>query len=313
MVKRFLLLSALITVVAALSSCGKADVKKTSSQIAAKVNGDEISVHQINNVIARGSDIPAGPTMQASAQALERIINQELLVQRAVKARLDRDPQVMQAIEVEKRRILAQAYLDRAVSAASAGTESSEEIKKFYREHPALFEQRRVYRFHDLRVVAPQEKLDALKAAVTGAKTLDDVRQWLKSQKLPFHVAIASRPAEQIPMSILSWLSETRNGQIAVFPSPGGASVIELLQSEEAPVSEQQAAPIIERYLLNRKRLEVARAEVRKLREQAKIEYVGEFKAARPAVPEQPASSSAAPGGNVEDDEHIRRGVAGLR
>ncbi len=42
MVDRLLYPVMMFSVVIALASCGKADVKKVSSQIAAKVNGDEI-------------------------------------------------------------------------------------------------------------------------------------------------------------------------------------------------------------------------------------------------------------------------------
>ena len=101
-----------------------------------------------------------------------------------------------------------------------------------------------------------------------------------------------------------------REGQIAVIPTSRGASVVRLLQAQEASLSEQQATPIIERYLHSRKQLAVAQAEVRKLRDQARIEYVGEFEAARA----QPASSSATPSGSADDrDESIRKGLAGLR
>src|SRR5712691_12516259 len=114
MVKTRLCLSVLIGLVVALSSCGKADVKKSSGQIVARVNGDEISVHQINSAMARSNDIPAEEAKQAAAQMLEKIIDQELLVQKALKDKLDRDPQVMQAIEGAKRQILARAYIERA-------------------------------------------------------------------------------------------------------------------------------------------------------------------------------------------------------
>ena len=300
--------SLLIALVVALSSCGKADVKKASGQVVAKVNGDEISVHQINVAIARSNDIAPDEAKQAAAQTLERIIDQELLVQKALKEKLDRDPQVMQAIEDAKRQILARASIERAVAASS--TENPEEIRKFYQDNPALFERRRIYRLHELAVVAPREKLDALKAATAGAKSLEDVAGRLKSQKLVFQVAITDRPAEQIPANILARVFEMREGQIAVIPTSRGASVVQLLQAQEASLSEQQAKPIIEGYLQSRKLLATAQAEVKKLREHAKIEYLGEFDAARA----QPAPSGAAPGGAVGDhDESIRKGVAGLR
>jgi len=43
-----------------------------------------------------------------------------------------------------------------------------------------------------------------------------------------------------------------REGQIAVIPTSRGASVVQLLQAQEASLSEQQATPIIERYLHSR-------------------------------------------------------------
>src|SRR2546426_579815 len=243
-----------------------------------------------------------------AAETLEQIIDQELLVQKALKDKLDRDPQVMMSIEDAKRQILARAYIERAFAASS--TESREEIRKFYQENPALFERRRIYRVQELAVVAPREKLDALKAATAGAKSLQDVTGWLKSQKLAFQVAISNRPAEQIPLNMLPQLFEMHDGQIAVIPTSRGASVVQLLQAQEASLSEQQATPVIERYLHSRKQLAVAQAEVRKLREKARIEYVGEFKAPRA----QPASSSATPSGSADDrDESVRKGLAGLR
>ena len=296
----------LMAISVALSACGKTDANRASGQIAAIVNGEEISVHRVNGTIARGNDLPPGEAGAAAAQALQRVIDQELLVQKALKAKLDRDPQVMQALEDAKRQILARAYLDRVVTAAPA--KSEEQIAAFYKENPALFERRRIYHLHELVVAAPQEKLGALQAAAAAAKSMDEVAGWLKSRELPFTVVTASKAAEQIPLEILPRVLEMRDGQIAVFSTARGTSVVQVLRSEQAPLSGQEAAPVIERFLLNRKRLELARAEVGKLREQAKIEYLGEFKSAHA---ERPAAASATPGG--EDDAHIERGVAGLR
>ena len=70
----------------------------------------------------------------------------------------------------------------------------------------------------------------------------------------------------------------TAVGELAVFATPLGASVIQLVHAEDAPLTEQQAAPLIEQFLAGRKRLETAAAEVKRLRELATIEYLGEFK-----------------------------------
>lgn len=304
---RLLLCWALLTAITiALSACDKTDAQKASGQIAAIVNGEEISVHRVNGAIARGTEVPPGEPGEAAAHALQQVIDRELLVQKALQAKLDRDPQVMQAIEDAKRQILARAYIDRV--AAPTAAQSEDEIGTFYKENPALFERRRIYHLHELVVAAPQEKLAALPAAAAAAKSMDEIAGWLKSRELAFNVVTASKPAEQIPLEILPRLLEMRDGQIAVFATARGASVVQVLRAEEAPLSGPQAAPVIERYLLNRRRLELARAEVQKLRGQAKIEYVGEYE---PAPAQRPAAASAAPrGGN---DGPIEKGLAGLR
>ena len=69
-----------------------------------------------------------------------------------------------------------------------------------------------------------------------------------------------------------------REGELAVFPVAQGATVVQLISAQDAPLSEREAAPVIEQFIAGRKRLELAATEVRRLREAANIEYVGDFK-----------------------------------
>jgi EpsD family peptidyl-prolyl cis-trans isomerase len=273
MIKKILVLSMSIAVAMGLCSCGKPDIRQTTSRIAARVNGEEVSVHQIDSVFARNNSMTPEQAGRAAALARERIIDQELLVQEALQARLNRDARVAQAIERARRQILAQAYIERAV--ISAPLASPEEISNFYKDNPALFKQRRIYRVLELVVLVAPERSGAFQEAVAGKKNFAELVLWLDSQKLPFDTATSSRAAEQIPMNVLRRLSGMHDGQIAVFPTPRGVSVVRLEQSAAVPLSEKQATLVIARYLHNRKRLELAQAEVTKLRERAKIDYDG--------------------------------------
>jgi EpsD family peptidyl-prolyl cis-trans isomerase len=251
------------------AGCQRAAADRPGTQLAAKVNGTEISVHQLRV----GS---AGTTPASAAQALEKVIDRELLVQKALAAKLDRDPQVMQSIENARRQLLAQAYLERTASAGAGSTR--DEVRAFYAENPALFAERRIYRLRELMVSAPPEMIDVLRAEAAKARDLDELAAWLRVRNAKYSVDAVEQPAEQLPLSFLPRLAAMKPGEIAVFATPLGASVIQLLQAEEAPLTEPQAAPLIEQFLAGRRRLETAAAEVKRLREVATIEYLGEFK-----------------------------------
>ena len=251
--------------VALPAGCEKASADRAGTQLVAKVNGAEISIHQVRTA-APGS----------VAQALEKVIDRELLVQKALAAKLDRDPQVLQSIDNARRQLLAQAYLERAASAAGGSTR--DEVRAFYAENPALFSQRRIYRLRELVVSAPAEMIDVLRAKATQARDLEEVAAWLKARSAKYSADALTQPAEQVPLAFLPQLARMKAGEIAVLPTPLGASVIQLVHAEDAPLTESQAAPLIEQFLAGRKRLETAAAEVKRLREVATIEYLGEFK-----------------------------------
>jgi EpsD family peptidyl-prolyl cis-trans isomerase len=247
------------------ASKAAADKLAAARKLAARVNGTEISLQQIAGT--RGNPL----------QALDKVIDRELLVQQALEAKLDTDPEVAQAIDSARRQVLAQAYLERA--AAAKAKSSPDEVSAFYAENPALFAQRRIYRLREVSVVASADKLDLIRSELIGARDLDEIVAWLKWRNLKVGAATTStQPAEQLPLSYLPQISRMKEGELAVFSSALGASVVQLVQAQDAPLTEQQAAPLIEQFLAGRKRLELAAAEVKRLRQLASIEYVGDFK-----------------------------------
>ena len=130
--------------VAALPACQRAGADAPAELVLARVNGAEISAQQ-------------APTRQA----LEKVIDRELLVQKALAAGLDRDPAVRQSVETARRQLLAQAWLERGAATARS---TPEEMRAFYAENPALFAERRIYRLRELAVSAPAELTDVLRA-----------------------------------------------------------------------------------------------------------------------------------------------------
>ena len=210
-----------ISTVLALSACGNksSEDKKVATQVAAKVNKEEISVHQINNVLARAGNVKPEQAKQAGKQILDKLIEQELLVQQAVEKKLDRDPRVMQAIEASKREILSRAYIEQVTGSAAKPDDAA--VKAFFEKNPALFKERRVFNLQELVINANAEQVSAIQAQMKQAKSMDDLVKYLKDQKIQFNANAGVKAAEQLPLEILPRFQELKDGQTALIAHTG--------------------------------------------------------------------------------------------
>lgn len=275
----------------ALAACGsKKDAKAT--QVAAKVNKEEISVHQINFVLAQAQGIKPEQRDDASKIVLERLIDQELAYQKAQESKVDRDPNVLQAVEAAKRQIVVQNYMTKVASAAKQPTDV--EIKQYYDSKPALFSERRIYSIQELAAEVKPEQVAAEKAKLASAKNMQEVVALLQADGVHYNANQAVRTAEQLPMNQLDIIHSMKDGQVTVDEIPNGLHVVILAASEAKPVALAQAKPFIEQFLLNERRRQLVEAEGKSLRNSAKIEYIGTF-AKNPGAPASAASGVAIP------------------
>ncbi len=324
------LTACLLTTLSLLAACSSGDKPaKAASQVAVKVNGDELSIHQINAALARLPNVPPDSADLVRKQVLDGLVDQKLLVQQAIEMKLDRNPEVLATIEQNRAQLLAQAYVQKTLAAQARPNEA--EIQKYYVDNPALFAQRRVYRLQELNTDVPAERTDELRALVAGAKSLPEIATWLQKNRFQVSTNSAVRGAEQLPMAQLTKINAMKDGEIGVFIAERKVTVLQVLASQVQPIDEARAAPAIEQFLTARKRDDLARAELKRLREIAKLEYVGEFqKLAQMATPTVgvPASGvvpTAAPAAQVQAApgtppvpaaaaaSAIDKGISGLR
>lgn len=310
-----------LLVVVLMAACGDkkegaATDEKGPSQVAAKVNGNELTVHQINFALQRIPNLDKSQSQAASLQVARNLVDQELLVQKAMKDKLDRDPMVVQAIDAARRQILAEAYMGRKLGTPAAPSDA--EITDYYNKHPELFSNRKLYRLQEISIKAPKDKHDAIRAQMSASKTLNDFGAWLKAENLPSKAAQGVKPAEQLPLQILPRLAQMSNGQAMMVNAPDGLLVVVLADTQKQPVTLEQARPVISRLLQTQARQQVAKAELDALKSVAKIEYVGEFAAAgkeakTAAAPAQPAAPAAAGRASNADADAINKGLSGLK
>jgi len=260
-----------------LVGCGDKKTEKVATQTAAKVNKEEITVHQINFVLAQQRGIPPAQAASASRAVLERLIDQELALQKADEQKLDRDPRVVQQIEAARREIIARAYLEKIAEGAPKPT--SAEVAAYYEKHPALFKERRVYSLQEVAIEATPEQVETLKKTLASAKTFVDFVNYLKANNIRFAGNEAVRGAEQLPLASVDDFAKMKDGQAVFNVRPNGAQVINLAASRSQPVTLDQATPAIEQFLRNERKRRLLADDMEALRKAAKIEYLGPFAA----------------------------------
>lgn len=322
-----------------LAACGGAEDKdKPASQIAARVNKEEISVHQINFMLQRQQNLKPEQMESASRLVLDRLVDQELTVQKAIEQKMDRDPAVVQALDAARREIISRAYIDRIGNGVSPP--SAAEITAYYEKNPALFSERRIFQLQEFLVEGPAEALTALQAQLAKAKDPTQIAKILSGSGQKVRASQAVRSAEQIPLGSIGRFAKMRDGEVMLNLSGTNLQVIYLASSRNAPVTEAQARPAIERFLINERKRELITKDLKGLRDVGKVEYLGKFadmKDARPSggpeaasanaldLPTPPAAEQAAPApapaptpapasaADATSNDMLDRGVRGLK
>ncbi len=255
-----------------LSACDRSgEPPAGAGQALVRVNGDEITLHQINYVLAR---LPKGQTAdpELMRKIVEQYIDQQLLLQQALESGLHRDADVVQTLEQVRRQVLAQTYLERAVGAVAPPSEK--EIDTYYRRHPELFAERKRYRLQQWevgRTAPPAELARLVQASNVRAPQLIG---WLKARNALASVQHVTLPAEQLPLELVPRLHGMKRGERLVWNRPEGTRVLVLVGTESQPLDRRQARAAIEKYLLAETRRARGDQELQRLRDQARVEWL---------------------------------------
>lgn len=301
-----------LSLLALLSSgCSDKNPNKPATQVVAKVNGDEISIHQVNNALAQMPTVAPEHLAAVRREVLDKLINQQMAVQQAISLKLDRSPDVMMQLDAARREILTRAYLKKLVVDQARPTD--DEAKKFYSEHPQLFADRRIYSLQEISLAAGSISLTDLQKLVDG-RSMAEIADQLKQRAIPFGANTGTRAAEQIQLPMLNKLAELQDGQTSIIQTAQTMTVLHLTLSQRSPMKEEVALQQIPKYLMNERSKTMINAQLDHLKQQAKITYLNEFSGpvaqapAAPAVPElsSPIAEKSIPVSTIE------KGIAGI-
>lgn len=304
-----------------VSACGGEPASTEPGQSLVRVNGEEITVMQLNDELSRARVQPE-QLEQATKQLLESMIDMQLMVGVAQQDKLDRSPNVMRAMERAKKQIIAQSYMQTILSQLEHPTDT--EINQFYDEHPELFKQRKKFTLAFLRF--PTNRVnEELRKAVQSAKSLSDLAQWLDKQNIPYLRDELVRTAMELSPQLNARLEKATIGEMFLMDENTNNLFVLIKNIEVDPVTVEAVKSQISTHLLNIRRREKAQAEISRLRAAANIEYLhaaqnkddhGKILSDTDLMAPLPASdqqNDMSPDNILLQDESIERGIRGLK
>lgn len=261
--------------------------KKPTDQVVAVVNGEEISMQELNAELGN-IKLPEGVDKKAvQAQLLQRLVDRRLLSQAAKEQGIDKDPNFI----VEQRRMNEALLVDKLAkrTADSIAVPQAAEIDKYIADNPTLFASRQVYSVDQIAFAMPANP-QALKA-LEPAKTMDAVATTLKGMNIQFRRGITKVDSGSVPPEQMKRILALPKDEPFIIPQGGGVTVNLIVGGEAAPMPAEQARPAAVRLLRNQKLAAQGADRLKDAKAKAKIEYQPGFEPPKPgAANTQPAA-----------------------
>jgi EpsD family peptidyl-prolyl cis-trans isomerase len=245
--------------------------KKDATQSAARVDGTEITVHQINYRLQRERGLRPDQQEEAGRKILEQLIDEQLVVEKAEKNKVDLQPGAQQALDAARREVLARSYVEQASQSVAAPSDQA--MHAYYDANPALFSSRRIFTMQEYLAKVPEAQIPALRAMVEGGKPTAEVEAWFKANNVPFRGQQSTHPAEQIPLNALKTLAAVQDGHGLVASAADQVHVTYVTASTSAPVAFDKARQAIGQYLSIESRRKATEGNLSALRSVAKVTY----------------------------------------
>ncbi len=264
-VNRILGGTALLGVLLGASACQR----EATGQVVAVVNGDEITLQELNGKIGE-ANLPAGADRKKVQQAaLDRLVELRLISQAAKEEKIDESPDFLRRRQELEQALLGQMLTQKIDKTIPVPTEA--QISKYMADHPMVFAQRTLYDVDRLQFPVPAD-ITILKV-LEPLHTLDAVAEKLASINIKTVRDTAQIDSARVPKGLIEQINNMPAGEPFVLPANGAVSVNVVTGTRQVPIAGEQAHSIAVQAVHDEALRGELKKRVDKLRQGAKIEY----------------------------------------
>lgn len=266
-----------------LTACGS----KPTGQVAATVDGDEITSTELNAELS-GVQVPKGADTKAlQREALKRVIDRKLLASAARQDNLDQSPEFVVRRQQLEDALLVQLLTQKIARGLKAPT--STEIDAYMAANPNMFAGRAILAVDQLRFPTPTRE-EPLKQLST-AHSLADVAATLDRLGIKYQRGAGQIDTAQLPTQMMAQISKLPPGEPFVVPTGQFVVVSVITGSKPAPLQGDNVRQLATNGVKNTKLGEALQQRLTAEQKEAKIEYQPGFAPTAAAKPGAPAAA----------------------
>jgi EpsD family peptidyl-prolyl cis-trans isomerase len=263
----------------ALAGCANESMKNSKGNIAAKVNGEEITKRQVEFLAQRYIRPDMTPEQYANIrrQILTELVQTELLAAKAKKSGLDKTSDYAMAIYTSNSKVLAGLAEKEMIE--KLGDVSQEEVNTIIEQNPPLFSERKFFIYDEIVFPGVDIKfLESIGKMANNNAGLGQILDILNTKNIKYIKRERMLFVEQIPVPILQILYKVKPNIPQVARQGNKISaIINLRQVIAAPIVGEDAKRVATRILMTNKQNEAISKEMRELLNNATITYYDEY------------------------------------
>jgi EpsD family peptidyl-prolyl cis-trans isomerase len=270
--KNLVVLSKRLSIVALLLLAVGCNQGPPKGQVIARVNGEEITIAELNEE-ARARSVVGANDPAVRGALLQDLIDRKLLAQEAVQEKLDRSPQHLIASQRMKEVLLAEQLL------ASVGNDlrplSTAELQEFTAANPTAFDRRTLLSVDQITFPRPSDP--ALIQRLKAAKALTEIEMILQEAALPQERSVKTWDSAVLPEASMKLLLGAQPGKPFLLPHGNSLIMGEVLSSLTQPIEAEQRLRLASERLARERKDRSMRQMLEALRANAQIIHAERF------------------------------------
>ncbi|GAA0482180.1 hypothetical protein GCM10009096_25630 [Parasphingorhabdus litoris] len=248
-----------------LSGCEKT----AEGQVAAIVNGEEVTLQEINAALGE-ANIPEGADKDVLKQsALQQIVDRRLLAQAAKESGIDQDPAYLIRQRQLSEALLVRMYADKAGTTIKVPDQAA--IDRYTEANPFTFANRTIYAVDQLIFPAPADLAELKQLEV--AKTLEDVGGILTKMGIKFARKSAQMDSVQVPPAMMAQIVALDPGEPFVIPTGATVTASVIKGQQKVPYDAEKAGPIAVKAIRNEEMAKIMKQRLTEAKAKAEITY----------------------------------------